>query len=123
MIDINIYKEIISNQNNQHCSICLCNYKDNDIKKTLSCEHVFHQSCISKLLESSEACPICKFNVKDEEIENIKIIENNNIIDEGLKQNCFRKCLSELISILIHISDNYLLENNDINYFQKIQYF
>ena len=124
LIDSIKYNEIISNQNDQQCCICLCNYKDNEITKALLCGHIFHQSCIDKC--RSEKCPLCKNNVKNEikgeNEKNINIINNNNI-EDSLNKSCFRKTLTELISILINISDNYLLQNNDIDYFEKLEYF
>ena len=128
LIDIKKFNEITSNQNDQQCSICLCNYKDNDIKVKLPCpcEHVFHKNCIYKWLENSEICPLCKTNVKNEkkgENEKNKNIINNNNIEDSLNKNCFRKILTELIFILISISDNYLLQNKDIDYFENLQYF
>ncbi len=43
------------------CSICLSDFKPDDILIRFSCkEHIFHKSCILTWLEKSDLCPLCK---------------------------------------------------------------
>jgi len=50
-----------SEKNNNQCSICLDEYKNNDLVTILKCKHFFHDSCIKKwLLYKSKFCPICR---------------------------------------------------------------
>ena len=46
------------------CSICLCEYEEEEKVTWLPCSHSFHASCISSWLKNSLICPICKDNVK-----------------------------------------------------------
>ncbi|KAM3281159.1 putative RING-H2 finger protein ATL71 [Capsicum chacoense] len=43
------------------CSICLGDYKDNDMLRLLSnCGHIFHVKCIDPWLRLHSTCPICR---------------------------------------------------------------
>lgn len=43
------------------CSICLSDYKDNDMLRLLSnCGHIFHVKCIDPWLRLHPTCPICR---------------------------------------------------------------
>lgn len=42
------------------CRICLSDYEDHDILRTLPCFHRFHRDCIDKWLVRDKKCPICK---------------------------------------------------------------
>ncbi|KAJ5072697.1 hypothetical protein M0811_09394 [Anaeramoeba ignava] len=46
-------------QNQRFCSVCLSEFKENDVVKTLPCFHFFHQSCIEKWLKIKKKCPVC----------------------------------------------------------------
>ena len=45
------------------CGICLEDYKEGDLKKTLSCQHNYHPDCIDKWLKLVATCPTCKHSV------------------------------------------------------------
>jgi len=51
------------------CSICFNEIKSN--KKTLKCEHIFHQKCIETWIKSevnksnTPSCPNCRDVIKD----------------------------------------------------------
>ncbi|CAD8072580.1 unnamed protein product [Paramecium sonneborni] len=45
------------------CMICLEDYQENQIVRTMPCWHYFHQECIDKWLHKSTLCPICKTDV------------------------------------------------------------
>lgn len=43
------------------CSICLGDYKGNDMLRVLpDCEHVFHLKCIDPWLRMNPTCPLCR---------------------------------------------------------------
>ncbi|MCE3050712.1 hypothetical protein HAX54_047929 [Datura stramonium] len=43
------------------CSICLADYKDNDVLRLLPyCGHLFHLMCIDTWLRLHPTCPICR---------------------------------------------------------------
>ena len=41
------------------CSICLCEFEDDDKIRMLPCSHPFHQPCIDQWLENNTTCPLC----------------------------------------------------------------
>jgi len=43
------------------CYICLADFSDEDIIRTLKCVHIFHKECIDPwLLNESHKCPVCR---------------------------------------------------------------
>jgi len=45
----------------EECVICMEAYKDEDVVRQASCDHVFHGGCIEKWLTSGDSsCPLCK---------------------------------------------------------------
>ena len=47
------------------CSICLENFEEGQIRKTLPCLHGFHSTCVDKWLSTNGACPVCKYRVDE----------------------------------------------------------
>ncbi|CAD8127728.1 unnamed protein product [Paramecium sonneborni] len=47
-------------EDHMKCLICLCEYEEDDLVKTIPCLHYFHDDCIEKWLKKSRHCPICK---------------------------------------------------------------
>jgi|TARA_Y100000389_G_scaffold202413_1_gene247610 hypothetical protein len=45
------------------CTICLDEYKINQCKRILSCNHTFHKKCIDKWFNKNSECPVCRKNV------------------------------------------------------------
>eukprot|EP00927_Polykrikos_kofoidii_P010236 TRINITY_DN14330_c0_g1_i3.p1 TRINITY_DN14330_c0_g1~~TRINITY_DN14330_c0_g1_i3.p1 ORF type:complete len:327 (+),score=51.84 TRINITY_DN14330_c0_g1_i3:102-1082(+) len=45
------------------CAICMEEFEDSQMVRTLPCLHRFHVSCVDKWLRSSRECPICKHAV------------------------------------------------------------
>jgi hypothetical protein len=48
----------------QQCSICLDDFEQGQVRKTLPCLHGMHEECIDKWLRTNAACPVCKYNLK-----------------------------------------------------------
>merc|ERR1711998_791667 len=46
------------------CVICLNDFKPGEEIRTLSCEHVFHKSCIDSWLETHTTCPLCNVQLQ-----------------------------------------------------------
>uniref|UniRef100_A0A7N0R9H7 RING-type E3 ubiquitin transferase n=1 Tax=Kalanchoe fedtschenkoi TaxID=63787 RepID=A0A7N0R9H7_KALFE len=43
------------------CSICLCEYKPNDVLRTIpDCNHYFHSDCVDEWLKLNATCPVCR---------------------------------------------------------------
>jgi len=69
------------------CGICLEDYKEGEIKKTLACPHhphSFHQDCIDKWLKLVASCPICKNKVGMYAGATCK--ENGGVTGEGARE-------------------------------------
>lgn len=46
------------------CSICLEDYKINDLVRRLYCGHQYHEECLREWTKKKVVCPICKQNIK-----------------------------------------------------------
>ncbi|XP_034780476.2 E3 ubiquitin-protein ligase Praja-2-like isoform X2 [Acipenser ruthenus] len=44
----------------QCCAICCCEYMKDEIATELPCRHVFHKSCVTRWLQKSATCPVCR---------------------------------------------------------------
>ena len=64
-------------ENNNKCSICLCEFEIGEEKSTLPCLHYFHFNCIEKWIKRKKYCPICKYQLSFESLR--KNIEYDNI--------------------------------------------
>lgn len=53
----------------QSCMVCLGEYEENEVIRTLPCLHIFHQPCIDKWLQAHKTCPLCKHDVTIERDE------------------------------------------------------
>ena len=45
------------------CSICLDNYKKDDMIIILSCNHNFHEPCLKEWSKNNNSCPHCRENI------------------------------------------------------------
>ena len=55
----------------QNCVICMEDFKNGDVTTNLPCLHMFHTNCIQSWLKTQNTCPICKFKLTAENIDNI----------------------------------------------------
>ena len=53
------------NDENKICSICLEEYKNNDIIKKLPCNHNFHSECVKIWLSNKTTCPVCRTDLRE----------------------------------------------------------
>ncbi|NXK83314.1 PJA2 ligase, partial [Amazona guildingii] len=54
---------VITNDQNgqeQRCTICCCEYVENEIITELPCHHLFHRTCVILWLQESGTCPVCR---------------------------------------------------------------
>jgi hypothetical protein len=52
---------IKKNEEDKVCSICLNNFKKNELKRTLHCNHEYHKKCIDKWInKNNNSCPTCR---------------------------------------------------------------
>ncbi|XP_071425169.1 E3 ubiquitin-protein ligase RNF128 isoform X2 [Pithys albifrons albifrons] len=45
------------------CVVCFEQYKPNDVMRVLTCNHVFHKTCIDPWLLDHGTCPLCKCDI------------------------------------------------------------
>ena len=45
------------------CSVCLEEFKEDDIIKKLNCNHIFHKDCLEPWLNNNRNCPLCRQNI------------------------------------------------------------
>ncbi|XP_055499997.1 E3 ubiquitin-protein ligase RNF128 isoform X2 [Leucoraja erinacea] len=45
------------------CAVCIEAYKPNDVVRILTCNHIFHKSCIDPWLLEHRTCPMCKCDI------------------------------------------------------------
>jgi hypothetical protein len=50
------------------CSICLCEYQQDEILAEVGCGHKYHDSCISAWAECHYRCPLCNCDMRGETI-------------------------------------------------------
>ena len=55
----------------QNCVICMEDFKNGDKSTNLPCLHMFHTNCIQSWLKKQNTCPICKFKLTPDNINNI----------------------------------------------------
>ena len=55
----------------KNCVICMEDFKAGDTSTNLPCLHMFHTNCIQSWLKKQNTCPICKFKLTPENINNI----------------------------------------------------
>ncbi|XP_063169824.1 E3 ubiquitin-protein ligase RNF128 [Candoia aspera] len=46
-----------------NCAVCIEVYKPNDVVRILTCNHLFHKSCIDPWLLEHRTCPMCKCDI------------------------------------------------------------
>ena len=55
----------------KNCVICMEDFKNGDKSTNLPCLHMFHTNCIQSWLKKQNTCPICKFKLTEDNINNI----------------------------------------------------
>ncbi|GMI99684.1 hypothetical protein HRI_003637700 [Hibiscus trionum] len=45
------------------CTVCLDEFSDSDEVASMPCDHVYHNECIVKWLETSHLCPLCRYQM------------------------------------------------------------
>ncbi|KAK8797396.1 hypothetical protein WA158_004604 [Blastocystis sp. Blastoise] len=71
------------------CSICYGSVARDVYNLEMPCGHVFHRHCLVKWLEKGHTCPLCRFNLEEETIENCEpkgVIDFNEVYDRALEK-------------------------------------
>ncbi|XP_054719013.1 E3 ubiquitin-protein ligase arkadia-C-like [Uloborus diversus] len=63
------YKKIIkcneNDDNLEKCTICLCEFEDDEDVRRLPCMHLFHIECVDQWLTTNKRCPICRVDIEE----------------------------------------------------------
>mmetsp|Transcript_21127 Transcript_21127/g.42099 ORF Transcript_21127/g.42099 Transcript_21127/m.42099 type:complete len:319 (-) Transcript_21127:122-1078(-) len=49
------------------CSICLCDYDEDDCVVVLPCKHIFHDDCLNQWIDNHHKCPLCNLDLRSEQ--------------------------------------------------------
>ncbi|KAK5874238.1 hypothetical protein PBY51_019205 [Eleginops maclovinus] len=52
-----------TNSESNMCAVCLESYKTGEMVTVLTCDHIFHKSCIEPWLLERRTCPMCKCDI------------------------------------------------------------
>lgn len=68
------FKSVMKCEENvlEKCTICLCDFEDNEDVRRLPCMHLFHIVCVDQWLHNNKRCPICRVDIesKSNELQN-----------------------------------------------------
>lgn len=72
---------ILQNEEDATCSICLCEYENNDQVVRLSCSHLYHYDCISSWTKNHVRCPLCNYDLEacDEDTNGTASIHSQSV--------------------------------------------
>ena len=48
----------------EKCTICLCDFEDQEDVRRLPCMHLFHIQCVDQWLPTNKRCPICRVDIE-----------------------------------------------------------
>lgn len=51
-------------ESKSNCTICLEQYKKNQVIQILPCHHKFHHKCLKPWFKTSTCCPLCRMDIK-----------------------------------------------------------
>ena len=54
-------------QGQSMCSICLCDYDEDDEVVVLPCQHLFHDDCLNQWIANHYKCPLCNHDLRNQE--------------------------------------------------------
>ena len=91
-----------------HCSICLSDIDNKDKKRVLTCQHIYHTSCIKEWRETNITCPVCRCNIPlscSEKCDVIRSLPRFRCICSFLFVIFFPAAIFVTIVVIISIAD------------------
>jgi E3 ubiquitin-protein ligase RNF13 len=64
-------KKKIGNSCSQ-CTVCHEQYQKGEVIRILPCDHFFHYKCLKPWFKKSNACPLCRLNIKEKLQEQLR---------------------------------------------------
>lgn len=60
------YKKLMKCEENdvEKCTICLCDFQEEEDVRRLPCMHLFHIECVDQWLPNNKRCPICRVDIE-----------------------------------------------------------
>ena len=113
------------------CSICLELLNDGDEITSLSCDHVFHKTCLVTWLRRSNACPLCRTQVdtsNDTNVQQVHFVlahERERELEVRFELGnemvlntrwCLNTKICELLQYVSHFSTHYHFSECEISF-------
>jgi hypothetical protein len=57
------YEELLNNDEDNDCTICLEEFNNDEEIIKLKCNHFFHSKCIDDWIKKNQSCPLCRVNL------------------------------------------------------------
>jgi len=57
------YEELLKDNNDNNCTICLEEFNNDEEIIKLKCNHLFHSKCIDDWIKKNQSCPLCRLNL------------------------------------------------------------
>lgn len=76
-------RKITKKETHSQCTICLENYKENDMARKLPCGHEFHSDCVDVWLRIKGSCPLCRTDIRgksEEEARAGEVAPNDPVV-------------------------------------------
>lgn len=78
------------------CAVCLDEFQNNQLVRTLQCDHEFHCECVDRWLLAKRTCPLCKGNIL-ERLSHLDIkdhIPRNNMAETAENETVQRQLVT-----------------------------
>ncbi|XP_065365428.1 uncharacterized protein LOC135958451 [Calliphora vicina] len=66
---------LVEHINKRKCTICDKDYEIDDIVVSAPCDHIFHKNCIAKVLNETQACPVCSKPCRQTKLKSYNILK------------------------------------------------
>lgn len=75
------------------CAVCLDEFQNNQLVRTLPCDHEFHCECVDRWLLAKRTCPLCKGNILERlsHLDTKGHIPRNNITETVQNETVLRQ--------------------------------
>ncbi|GMH90808.1 hypothetical protein TrST_g3878 [Triparma strigata] len=62
------HPQAIMTEEQNLCSICICEYEHDDDCVQLPCSHIYHHDCLEQWINNHHKCPLCNLDLRSEEV-------------------------------------------------------
>lgn len=68
-LPVRTIKEKEKEEEEKQCAVCTCDFVTGDQAKQMPCQHIFHPDCIDPWLKRHNTCPICRKEMRTDDVE------------------------------------------------------